>query len=263
MALDSPPPEPGGRRDPDGVATGGQLEHLMAMVARVQPEFDRRLERIAQSGLAALPTADGVGVAVLDEGRLDHLAGTGDLVAAVDDAQYGLMQGPCVTAAREQRTVVTASLAAEPRWSELSTEIAQLDVRSILSVPLVLEEQLLGTLNIYARRDDAFDADARSRAEQYALTAAAALQQACVLRRAQQVADQVSTGIQARTTVNRTVGLLMAQDGVEAAEALATLTATAEARGVALASVAQQVWDERLPLASLAPSDEAAWSLRR
>jgi GAF domain-containing protein len=248
---------------PDRIKSEHQLQSLMAMVSRVQLEFDQSLQRIAEWGLIALPPADGVGVAFLEDGKLGHLAGTAPFVSEFDDAQYGTMQGPCVTAAAEKRTVIAGSMMTEDRWPSLRAEIEPVGVHSVLSIPLTVADQLIGTLNVYARRPHAFDADAATCGEEYAEPAAVALQQACILRRARLVTERIGTAVERRRTINRTVGLMMAQDGVEAAEALATLEATARARGEELGRVAQALWDERIEFACLAPSEDAVWALRQ
>jgi transcriptional regulator with GAF, ATPase, and Fis domain len=247
----------------DRIESEQQLETLMSMVSGVQPEFGRSLQRVADWGLAAVPAADGVGVAVLQEGKLDHLAATAPFVADIDDAQYGTMQGPCVTAATENRTVIAASMIEEDRWPDLGAEIAPIGVHSALSIPLTVSQQVIGTLNIYARQRDAFDAAAAARAEQYAEPAAAALQKACVARRARLLTDRLGAAVERRRIINRTVGLLMAQDGIEADEARAMLEATSGARGQQLETVARAIWDERIPFACLPPSDDALRALRR
>jgi transcriptional regulator with GAF, ATPase, and Fis domain len=252
---------PGEGRHSDRIESEQQLEILMSMVSGVQPEFERSLRRIADRGLAALSPADGVGLAILQDGKLDHLAATARFVADIDDAQYGTMQGPCVTAATENRTVIAGSMIEEDRWPALRAEIARVGVHSALSIPLTVSEQVIGTLNVYARERDAFDPDAAARAERYAEPAAVALQRASVARRARLVTEYLGAAVERRRTINRTVGLLMAQDGVEAAEAMAMIEATSRARSQQVETVAQAIWDERIEFACLPPSDDATWAL--
>ena len=97
--------------------------------------------------------------------------------------------------------------------------------------------------------------------EQYAEPAAAALQRACVARKARLLTERLGAAVERQRIINRTVGLLMAQDGVDAAEARAMLEATGRARGHQLETVARAVWDERIPFACLPPSDDALWAL--
>jgi GAF domain-containing protein len=250
------------RHLPQLIDSERQLTSLMSMVAAVQPEFDRSVQRIAEWGLAALPAADGVGVALLQDGRIDHLAATAPFVAEIDDAQHGTMEGPCVTAMRENRTVVVGSLTAEERWPALRGEISQVGVHSALSIPLTVSEHLIGSLNAYARKPEAFDPSLAFRGGKLAEPAAVALQEACLAREARSVTERLGAAVERRRTLNRTVGLLMAQDGVEAAEARATVETPGRARGQRLETVAQAIWEARIESANPARSDATVSPLR-
>jgi len=70
MVVDSVPGSPPAA---DQISSPEQFSALMSMVSAVQPDFGRVVDDIARSGLAALPTADGVGLAVLEDGKLTHL----------------------------------------------------------------------------------------------------------------------------------------------------------------------------------------------
>ena len=258
-----PDPIPDSAATPGRIESPEQLSALMTMISTVQPDFDRAVSRIARSGLTALPGADGVGVAVLQGGRLSHLSDTDDFVAEVDDAQYGAMQGPCVTAALERRTVVAPSLTGPDGWPALAPQLEAAGVRSALSIPLTVQERLIGTLNVYARRPDAFDTRSAALGERFATPAAAALQRALVVRQAQRTAACLSRALAGRRIVNRAVGVLMAQDGLEAAEAHAHLEETAAARGRDLETVAQELWDERVASGRPALVDEPVPARRR
>lgn len=243
MVVDSVPGSP---RAADQISSPGQFSALMSMVSAVQPDFGRVVDDIARSGLAALPTADGVGVAVLEDGKLTHLGDTDDFVAVVDDAQYAAMRGPCVTAAQERRTVVAPAPAEKGGWPELAPHLRAAGVQSALSIPLTVEDRLIGTLNVYARRPDAFDAETAARGESFATPAAAALQRALVAQQARRAAVRLGEAVAGRRAVNRTVGLLMGQDGLEAAEAHAHLAGIAEAGGQDLVAAARELWDQRV-----------------
>ena len=63
--------------------------------------------------------------------------GLGRVVSEIDDIQYGIGQGPCITAAREGQTVMSGSLGSDPRWRKFGSTVARLGVHSVLSLPLV------------------------------------------------------------------------------------------------------------------------------
>ena len=62
------------------------------------------LTRVAIYAVKAIPGADGAGLTLLEEDRSDTVVSTAPFVREIDDIQYGMGQGPCITAARDGRT---------------------------------------------------------------------------------------------------------------------------------------------------------------
>src|SRR2546423_8118090 len=65
--------------------------------------LDGLLGDVAELAAAAIPDADGASVACLRDGRVFTFAATDEKVRAVDEAQYGVEDGPGVEAARARR----------------------------------------------------------------------------------------------------------------------------------------------------------------
>src|SRR4051812_26723087 len=76
------------------------------------------LTRVATFAVQAIPGADGAGLTLLEKDQPDTLVSTAQFVTVIDDIQYGLGQGPCVSAAAEAVTIVSGSLGADQRWPE-------------------------------------------------------------------------------------------------------------------------------------------------
>jgi len=51
-----------------------------------------------------------------EDDRANTIVATAAFVSEIDDIQYGIGQGPCITAAREGQTVMSGSLGSDPRW---------------------------------------------------------------------------------------------------------------------------------------------------
>ena len=105
-------------------------------------------------------------------GSLVTLGATAPLVTDVDRVQYELGAGPCLDALTSDRPVVAEDLRRASRWPEFGPRAAEMGVLSMLSHRLHLEDapdgeseadaegrRVLGGVNLYARRPDAFDAD--------------------------------------------------------------------------------------------------------
>ena len=69
------------------------------------------LVHVAEFAVRAIPGADGVGVMVVHQDRPDTVVASADFVDSVDAIQYGLGEGPCITAAADASTVVSVRCA--------------------------------------------------------------------------------------------------------------------------------------------------------
>ena len=95
------------------------------------------------------------------------------LARLLDEQQYELDSGPCLEALRTARVVTADDLSTETRWDGYPALAVAPGVRSVLSSPLLVNEQPIGALNLYAQAAHAFDEDSHMAAAQ--LTALAAV----------------------------------------------------------------------------------------
>ena len=153
------------------------------------------LTRVATYAVRAIPGADGAGLTLLEDDRADTIVATAAFVSEIDDIQYGVGQGPCITAAREAQTVISGSLGADPRWRKFGGTVARLGVHSVVSLPLVTPDRVVGAMNVYAHAKHAFDERAAELGEIFAVPAAVAVQNAQVLAQTQRLAAQLSVGV--------------------------------------------------------------------
>ena len=67
-------------------------------------DLEDTLTKVAEYAVNAIPGADGAGLTLLEDNRADTIVATADFVRQVDDIQYTMGEGPCISAARESRT---------------------------------------------------------------------------------------------------------------------------------------------------------------
>ena len=144
------------------------------------------LAEVAAFAVGAIPGADGAGVTLLRVDRPDNmvaaLAASAPFVAEIDEIQYvTLHEGPCITAAMERRTVRSGSLGGEKMWPRFGPRVGRLGVHSALSLPLLLPDQVVGAINVYAHGKDVFDDHAARLGELFAKPAAVAVHNAQIL----------------------------------------------------------------------------------
>jgi GAF domain-containing protein len=220
------------------------------------------LARIATFAAQAIPGADGAGVTMLEPGRPETVATSAPFVKELDDIQYGLGEGPCVTAATDGLTVRSGDLGAEREWSRFGPRARALGVHSVLSLPLMIGDDVLGALNVYARPRAAFSDEAVLQGELFAVPAAVAVHNARVLMQAQRLAEQLQSALSSRAIIDQAIGIVMSRQGGTADDAFNGLRSASQRDNIKLATVAQGIVDEavrraRARRAQFRPAEEA------
>ena len=234
--TDSPQPDPDEqlRASLDGVARLGSR----------QLGLEQLLTSVADLAVRAIPGADGAGLTLLEWDRADTLVATAGFVREVDAIQYAIGQGPCITAAAENHTVVSGSLGGDPRWKLFGSRVARLGVHSVMSLPLPTPEGVVGAMNVYARAKHVFDERAVELGELFAVPAAVAVQNAQVLAQAQRLAGRLQVALEQHQVVERAIGIMLSRSGGSAEEALARLRRMSQTEHRKLDVVAQALVDE-------------------
>lgn len=119
------------------------------------------------------------------------------------------------------------------RWPEFSAAAARLKVRSMLCVPLWIDERGLGALSLYADQAAAFS-DLHER-----VTILLATFAALALADAQR-ADQMHDALSNRDVIGQAKGILMQRHGIAADAAFAVLSRVSQAQNMKLAEIARR-----------------------
>ncbi|WP_375431854.1 GAF domain-containing protein [uncultured Friedmanniella sp.] len=206
--------------------------------------LEQLLTLVAQYAVQAIPGADGSGLTLIEPGRPNTVVATAPFVRAVDDIQYGLMQGPCVSAAADATTVISGSLGGDQRWPQFGSKAARLGVHSAISIPLLTRDGVVAAMNVYAAPKHAFDGRAAALGEAFAEPAAVAVQNAAILAQTRRLAERLQAAQVSRGITDRAVGILMSRSGGTAHESLELLRAISQTEHRKLDDVAQQFIDE-------------------
>jgi GAF domain-containing protein len=221
-------------------------ESILALsrLATGKLELKDVLTRVAEYAVAAIPGADGAGLTLLEKGHGDTIVASAPFVVEVDAIQYGIVEGPCITAAIEGRTVRSGALSGDAQWPRFGPQVARLGVNSVLSLPLLAPDRVVGAMNVYAHPIDAFDDHAARIGELFAGPAAIAVQNAQVLAQTKRLAHQLQAALTSRAVIDQALGILMSRAGSTADEAFDRLRERSQADNVKLRDVAQRVVDE-------------------
>ena len=245
--LEPSDPAPDASRLPSGLAADdidlrASLADLSTLTMNSGPDgLEDLLRHVAAFAVRAIPGADGAGLTLLENDRPDTIVASSEFVKEVDAIQYGLGQGPCITAAAEGRTVMSGSLQGEKRWPRFGPRVAQLGVHSVLSLPLMSSHGALGAMNVYGHTRDSFDQRSIELGELFAVPAAISVRNAQVLAQAKRVAAQLQSALTSRSVIDQALGIVMSRTGCSADEAFAKLVTMSQADNQKVSVIAQRL----------------------
>ncbi len=225
-----------GTRDPRDAAL--ELQSLLLDTAGVE-SF---LVEVARRAAGAVHRAQSCGITVQVSPSAQVLGATTDGFAQrMDEIQYAIDDGPCLTCLRRGVPVSVADIPSDQRWPAFARRGAEEGAGSSLSVPLVVRERTVGALNLYSRAVHALtDAD-RARAAQFAGYTAGAVALAAQLAEHEQREHHLETALRSRSTIDQAMGVLMAQARITADEAFEVLRQRSQHANVKLRDVAAAV----------------------
>ena len=104
----------------------------------------------------------------------------------------GSARAQCLLAVETGSTQTSGSLGGEPRWPRFGPRVGRMGVHSVLSLPLLLPDRVVGAMNVYAHTKDAFGPEAVRIGELFARPAAVSVHNAQILAQSQRLAAQLA-----------------------------------------------------------------------
>jgi GAF domain-containing protein len=199
------------------------------------------LTRVAEVAKTVLPGAAGASVSLFEQGRARVGGTSAPWVAALDERQYTLHEGPCVAALGDGTWHLSSNLDEDTRWLRFGTEATAQGVLSALAVPLLVRGARLGVLNVYGANRDAFPGRAVDDAKRIAETAAVVVANAQMLAASHRLAAELEEALLSRSGVDMAKGMLMARAGVDPDTAFEMLRDLSQRRHVKLRDLAAEM----------------------
>ena len=209
------------------------LEILARALHVKNAELQPTLDAIASTAVTMLSPARHAALTVLSRGELIPRASTGEPPLLLDRLQQRLGDGPCIHAAKHQAVFGIEDTHEDLRWPEFCCQAARLNVRSMLCVPLWIDERSLGALSLYADQATAFN-DLHER-----VTVLLATFAALALADAQR-ADQMRDALANRDVIGQAKGILIERHRVTADAAFGVLSRVSQAENMKLAEIARR-----------------------
>ena len=204
------------------------------------------LTRVARYAVRAIPGADGAGLTLLEPDRANVIVKSAEFVRLIDDIQYGLGEGPCISAAAEGATMRSASLGGDRRWPRFGPRAGRAGVHSVLSLPLITPGGVVGAMNVYAHAKDAFDERAEELGEIFATPAAITVHNAQILAQTERLVNRLQAALTNRALIDQAIGIVRSRSGGSADEAFDRLRQLSQHEHTKLAAVAETVVKEAI-----------------
>ncbi len=156
--------------------------------------------------------ADDASVTLMTDGVAKTYGATSELALAADEKQYDAGSGPCLDAGRGNQIVSVPDLAGDDRWSA-AKEMAKVGAGCSLSLPLPVQGEAIGALNLYARQVGSFAEVDEARGKEFASYAAVAVANAVSYSSAAEAARHLRAAMEHRGDIEQAKGILIANTG--------------------------------------------------
>lgn len=208
----------------------------MALVMFNESDVEHTLDRVVEYAQHATACDDAGLMLLHGRGRVETAVATNERVMQADKLQTALGEGPCIRAIWNRDVFVVDDTSTDERFPEWGPKVADLGLRSILTVRLHTLNSTVGALNLYGNEPGAFDEDDCDVADIFGRHASIALASA-------REEDGLRQAIGARHLIGQAQGILMERFGLDADRAFALLRRYSRDNNVKLREVARRIID--------------------
>jgi len=220
-----------------------QVQNLILESADFE-DFLNELARFSAHQMAGDGDDALCGITLLRDRKAATIGWSSDAAREVDEIQYSLSQGPCLTAAEEEREVHVPDLLEENRWGpDYATAVAAHGLRSVLSLPFTLQGEAKAALNLYSDVPRKFEGRAAARARDFTREISQALRLAVRFSLHADSASNLRATLESRTIIDIAVGIVMAQNRCSQAAAVEILTEASSNSNTKLRDIAKSLVD--------------------
>lgn len=230
-----------------GDATAAQPAEFSAALSQMaglvlsRETVDTAVALVTTLAETAIAGTAGAGVTIVDEQEQRSKAASNEIVEQADALQYELDEGPCLTAWRTRQLVRVDDTGTDTRFPRWSTAVVRLGVRSVLSVPLVVDDETLGAIKVYSGQPANYDQDDERVMRLFARQAAILLANTQSLQQARRLSRQLTEALGSRDAIVRATGVLLARGAADEYAAFMELSDAARRSGLAVQTVAREL----------------------
>jgi GAF domain-containing protein len=203
----------------------------------VQPAFDQLgrisfaehslesvLSTVTTLASRVLPGEPVISVTIVADGRPMTVASSGQLALDLDEVQYRIGSGPCLSAASTGEPAELLDTGQAPEWAEFARLAAERGCGSVLSFPLPVREGLSGALNVYAWQFTVHDPHTRELVSRFADYAVVPVSNMYLYESAVERAEHLAAALDSRAVIDQAKGILMERFKLTPDQAFQALT---------------------------------------
>ncbi|HEV7851910.1 MAG TPA: GAF and ANTAR domain-containing protein [Mycobacterium sp.] len=228
--------------DPAGlVATHLRIaEIVQELYGRADVDSDTVIAELAEHAAVEIPGAQYAGVTVTRNGRqIDTPAATHKWPILLDEIQQRHREGPCLTAAWEEKTIHVKDLGTDERFPLYARDVlAETPIRSVMSFQMWIAGETMGALNVYAESPNVFGTETREIGLVFAAHSSVAWNAA---RRD----EQFKKALASRDVIGQAKGMLMERYGVSAIQAFDLLRKLSQDSNTPLIQIAADLVEKQ------------------
>ncbi len=195
---------------PDAVAVQSALAEL-GRISLAEHSLQSVVRTVTELTARVLPDEPIASVTILRGAQPTTVAASGGLALDLDQEQYRLGSGPCLSAAATGRRSVIPDVRQDEQWPDFSAIVAEAGCDSMLSVPLPVpvHEQVVGALNVYARKLTAADQRTWELLNRFAAYAVVPVSNAYLYAAAVDRVAHLEAALDTRGVIDQAKGILM------------------------------------------------------
>jgi GAF domain-containing protein len=209
--------------DDDTVAVQPAFDQL-GRISFAEHSLESVLSTVTTLATRVLPGEPVTSVTILADGRPMTVVASGQLALDLDEAQYRLGSGPCLTAAATGEPAELLDTGQAPEWPEFACLAAERGCGSVLSFPLPVREGLSGALNVYAWQFTVHDPRTRELVSRFADYAVVPVSNMYLYESAVERAEHLAAALASRAVIDQAKGILMERFKLTPDQAFQALT---------------------------------------
>ncbi len=212
-----------------------------AVVLPVRYDLEAALSELTESVTAVLGLC-GSGVTMAEDGRLRFVTAVSQASGELERSQEEQQAGPCRDAYQTGQVVRVTDMRKESaRWPEFSAIATSLSVAGVAGVPMRLDDQIIGALNLYSPEPREWSDVDIAVARVLADVATSYVVNASKLRQQEQLSEQLQEALESRVVIEQAKGITAYKNAVTIDQAYQLMRRHARNNNASLRLVAEAI----------------------